>query len=371
MSKSLQGLQDRESIAIICYSQQQIKPANTIIFTEEFDGIISNIPEGVEHIQIRKIKRFQNLTCLPKSLKTLYIESVHFGKVELPDSLEYLELEMSCTVNIAQWPKSLKSLSVYNTYMSSMPPLPESLEYLRLIAPAALHGLKGLPKSLKTLIVPWSFGENGEVLWLKDLHNLEHFEFSPSRYETTCEDIVNYLPPGIKILKGLKEYINKDPSKTVQQGRWPDSLECIKGRFNYKGPLPKCLKILKSSKYEITDSILPESLEYLCVSSIKGEAIKAISQLPNLKTLICDKYNPSYEKDVSFPSSLEHLEIRSSANNITSFPDNLKTLIIPITSLPNVIRLPEKLETLRLNNSGVNLDIYLPSELNKITFAPY
>jgi hypothetical protein len=173
-----QSPQNFQPIAIIYCNQQQITPAKTIIFTEEFDGIISDIPEGVEHIQIRQIKRFQNLTCLPRSLKSLHIENSEFGIVELPDSLEYLELGSSYRGNIIQWPKSLKGLSVYNTDMSSMPPLPESLEYLRLVAPAALTHLKGLPKSLKTLIVPSCFGKNGEGLWLKNLHSLEHFEFS-------------------------------------------------------------------------------------------------------------------------------------------------------------------------------------------------
>jgi hypothetical protein len=230
------------------------------------------------------------------------------------------------------------------------------------------HQWTSLPKSLKILIVPSHFAASGKrILWLKDLVNLEHLEFKCYRYHSVFNDIIKNLPPGVKILRELGVL---DPNPSNIQDQFPDSLEQIIGNFNYKGTLPKNIKVFDCPTYEI-NSALPMSLQYLRVKSVKGEGLKALSQLPNLKTFICYEYNPSGEKNTGFPSSLEHLEIRSSANNITSFPSSLKTLIIPITSLPNGIRLPEKLETLRLSKSGVNLDVYLPSELNKITFKPY
>jgi hypothetical protein len=152
----------------------------------------------------------------------------------------------------------------------------------------------------------------------------------------------------------------------VYSGLTPDSPECIIGCFNYKGTLPKNLKMFYCLSYEI-NSVIPESLEYLYVYSVREDAIKSISQLSKLETLICDEYNPSCERDISLPSSLEHLQIKSSTFNITSFPSNLKTLIIPRPALPTGIRLSERFESLTLTNRKFTLDLHLLSGL-KITF---
>jgi hypothetical protein len=199
------------------------------------------------------------------------------------------------------------------------------------------------------------------ILWLKDLNNLKHLEIEGCINSIfTANAIINNLPSGLKTLEGL--YVSPPNDITCQ---FPDSLEYLAGDFNYKGTLPRSLKVLYCPSYEIS-STLPKSLQYLYVSSVRGEAIKSISQLPNLKTLICDKYNLGYERNVSFPASLQHLHIKSFAYNITSLPSNLKTLIIPRPALPTGVRLPEKLESLTLTNCGFNSYATMPSGLKVI-----
>jgi hypothetical protein len=366
-------LQDSELICIVSHHTQKIRPARAVIFPEEFDGTeISNIPEGVEEIEITKVGFHQYSSIhLPKSLKTLHLDC-KFREIELPDALEYIKLGPCCKGEIKQWPKSLKELFIWCSDIDSLPPLPDSLEYLRLDFTFDNKFSKcqwiGFPKSLKSLIVDslW-FGQGTErSLWLKDLSNLKYLEFRGGFSSVSVVNaIIENLPFGLKIVKNL--IILKSPKDI--QGQLPDSLEYFEGDFNYKGTLPRNLKVFHSPSCEIS-SALPESLEYLYVSSVKGEALKSISRLSKLETLVCDKYNPSYEKDVSFPSSLEYLHIKSSAYNITSFPDGLKTLIIPGSALPVSIRLPEKLETLRLTKCGFTSDLHLPTGLKKITFLP-
>jgi hypothetical protein len=357
---------DSELVHIVsCYSEE-IKLAETVIFPKEFNGNeISNIPEGVKHAEIRKVKYTQRLIRLPKSLKTLYLDC-SFKEIELPDSLEYLELGMNSKGIIHQWPKLLRKLLVREADICPLPPLPDSLEYLNIDIASESKFKKyqwtGFPKSLKTLIISSWIGKIEECLWLKDLSSLRHLELIGTSSVSTANNIIKNLPSGLKILKGLDLEFSKDI-----QGQFPESLENIIGDFNYKGALPKSLKVFYCPSCKIRNSILPESLQYLCVFSIEGEGLKAISQLPKLKTLICHIYNPYSEKNVSFPSSLEHLQIKSSAY-ITKFPNSLKTLIIPMSALSGSIKLPEKLESLKLMHCGFTLDIDVPSELSKITF---
>jgi Leucine-rich repeat (LRR) protein len=356
-----------ELVYIVSYYSQEIKLAETIIFPREFNGSrIASVPEGVKHIELRKVRYNQELICLPESLKTLYLDC-NFKEIKLPDALEYLELGPNSKGEIKQWPKSLKKLLICNSDINYLPPLPESLEYLSLVVykyKFETYQWSGLPKSLKTLIVPSSFMETTErSLWLKDLSNLECLEFEGDFSSVSAVNaIIRNLPSGLKILRGLNILVSQ---KDIQ-GQFPDSLEYLFGDFNYKGILPKNLKVLYCPSCEISSS-LPESLRYLYVDLVKGDGLKAISQLSKLETLICNRYNPGYEKDVSFPSSLQYLEIRSSAYNITEFPKSLKTLIIPRSVLSGSIRLPEKLETLRLTGCEFILDLYVPSGL-KITF---
>jgi hypothetical protein len=357
-----------ELVCIISHYSQKIKPTETIIFPEEFNGSeIIDIPEGVKHIEIRKVRYIQKVICLPDSLRILRLDC-WFEKIKLPDALEYLELGPNSKGEIKQWPKSLKKLLIRDSDIDSLPPLPDSLEYLRLDIifdyKFSKYQWKGLPKSLKTLIVrSWFVKTTERSLWLKDLSNLKHLEFEGYHDSGSAVNaMIGNLPSGLRILKGLDILA---PPKDIQ-GQFPDSTEYLVGDFNYKGTLPRNLKVFNCPSCEIS-SALPESLEYLYVSSVKGEALKSISRLSKLETLVCDKYNPSYEKDVSFPSSLEYLQIKSSAYNITSFPDALKTLIVPRSALSGSIRLPEKLKTLRLTNCGFTLDLHLPSGLD-ITF---
>jgi hypothetical protein len=358
-----------ESICIISHYSQEIKPAETIIFSEEFDGTeISNIPEVVEHIEIKKVRYIQKLIRLPESLKTLHL-NCSFREIKLPDSLEYLKLGKYFNGEIKQWPKSLKNLLICSSDIGSLPLLPNSLEYLRLSITSKYKFIEvkyqwiRFPKSLKTLIVKSWLMKSEEIISLKELSNLKHLEFEGGFSSVSAVNaIISNLPSGLKILKGL----NILGSPKDIQGQFPDSLECIIGDFNYKDTLPKSLKVFYCPSCKIS-SPLPKSLQYLYISSVKGEALKSISQLPSLETLVLNEYNPSYEKDISFPSSLQHLEIKSSSYNITSLPSNLKTLIIPSSALRNSIKLPEKLETLKLIKCGFESDLYLPSGF-KITF---
>jgi hypothetical protein len=358
---------DSEPIDIISHFSQEIISAETLIFPREFDRTkISNIPEGVKHIEIRNVRYNQELICLPESLKTLRLDC-RFKEIKLPDALEYLDLGLNSEGEIKQWPKSLKKLLINSLYIINLPPLPDSLEYLNVNVykhKFETYQWSGLPKSLKTLILPSQFIETAErSLWLKDLNNLKHLEFEGYHSSVSAVNaMIRNLPSGLKILKGLD--ILESPKDI--QGQFPDSIEYLAGDFNYKGTLPKSLKAFHCPSCEI-DSALPESLRYLYVKSVKGESLRSMSQLSKLDTLICDEYNPSCERDISFPSSLEYLEIKSSACNITSFPSNLKTLIIPRVAFPSGIRLPEKLETLRLTNCGIALDLNLSSGV-KITF---
>jgi hypothetical protein len=165
---------DSESIYIISHCFQEIRSAETLIFSREFNGTkISNIPEGIKHIEIERVSHYQELICLPESLKTLHL-NCSFQEIKLPDALEYIKLGPYCEGNIKQWPKSLKKLLICKSGITKLPPLPESLEYLGLDVEFNfnLYQWSGLPKSLKTLIVPSRFFILERILWLKDLSNL-------------------------------------------------------------------------------------------------------------------------------------------------------------------------------------------------------
>jgi hypothetical protein len=182
--------------------------------------------------------------------------------------------------------------------------------------------------------------ENGESLWLKELHRLEHFEYATGYSDETCNSIVKDLPPNLKILKGLQEL---SASSNAIQGQFPDSLEYFEGDFiSYKGPLPKSLKVFKCPSYSIR-SPLPESLEYLEVSSIEGEGASTLSRLTKLKSLIL----VSCLEEIELPLSLEYLEIKSSGI-ITKLPDSLRVLIVPRSVFKDIIRLPESIEILEV-----------------------
>jgi hypothetical protein len=357
---------DTKLMYIVSHYSQIIRLAKTIIFPKEFNGSeIIDIPEGVKHIEIRKVRYIQKVIRLPDSLRILRLDC-WFEKIKLPDSLEYLELGPNSKGVIYQWPKSLKILSICDSGIDYLPRLPDSLEYLRLDITSDCklsYQWTGLPKSLKTLIVPSQFFTSVKrVLWLKDLNNLKHLEFEGYLLSASATSaIIRNLPSGLKTLEGL--YVSP-PNDIMCQ--FPDSLEYLTGDFNYKGTLPKSLKVFYCPSCEIS-SPLPKSLQYLNVSSVEGQGLKALSRLPNLKTLICDRYNPSYERNVSFPSSLQHLQIKSSAFNITSFPSNLKTLTIPRSALSAGIRLPEKLESLTLTNCGFTSYTRVTSGL-KVTY---
>jgi hypothetical protein len=347
-----------ELVYIVSHYSQEIKLAETIIFPEEFNGIeISNVPEGVKHIEIKVHN--QDLTIhLPESLKTLHLDC-SFKEINLPDALEYIELGPNSRGEIRKWPKSLKKLSICKSDVVSLTSLPDSLEYLNLDITFEhkfnKYQLTGLPKSLKTLIIrPWLGNNTERSLWLKDLTNLKHLEFKGIFYSlSSANNIIKNLPSELKILKGL----DIQGTERNIRGQFPDTLEYLSGNFNYKGELPKNLKVLVCPLCEIS-SALPESLLYLCASSIKGEAIKSIARLQKLRILICNEYNPDCETDVKFTYALECIEIKSSARNITIFPDNLKTLIMPISVLfNNNIRLPENLETLKLTKCGFSSEL--------------
>jgi hypothetical protein len=57
-------------VYIVSHYSQIIRLAKTIIFPKEFnESEIIDIPEGVKHIEIRKVRYFQELISLPESLK--------------------------------------------------------------------------------------------------------------------------------------------------------------------------------------------------------------------------------------------------------------------------------------------------------------
>jgi hypothetical protein len=244
-----QGLQQTlDSIAFIYYSYQRITPAKTIIFTEDFEGIISDIPEGVERIEIRNAQ-YQSLLCLPESLKSLYI-NCDLKEVQLPDFLEFLELGIYFKGKVrgksAQWPKYLKSLSMYNADVDS---LPESLEYLKLNDNILLNRINyKLPKSIKKLIVS-QFCTN---IGLKDLPNLEYLKI-PSIEERNIA--------ALSQLSKLRILICEDcPGMEIE---FPSSLEHLEIR-NSSGAisnLPSNLRILIVPKFALKGKItLPKTL---------------------------------------------------------------------------------------------------------------
>jgi hypothetical protein len=100
--------------------------------------------------------------------------------------------------------------------------------------------------------------------------------------------------------------------------------------------------VFKCPSYSIR-SPLPESLEYLEVSSIEGEGASTLSRLTKLKSLIL----VSCLEEIELPLSLEYLEIKSSGI-ITKLPDSLRVLIVPRSVFKDIIRLPESIEILEI-----------------------
>jgi hypothetical protein len=168
---------------------------------------------------------------------------------------------------------------------------------------------------------------------------------------------INRIPPSLKVLKG--------PNVRYDIGvcqSFPDSIEYLMGYF-WAGslfPLPKSLRIFINPDYQIVDSsILPESLEYLHVSSIEDP--KPVSSLSKLKTLICN----TCPKGLILPPSLEYLQIKTKGTIQGKLPDSLKTLIVPKSTLSSEIVFPEKLEVLEITETGLSLRI--ESELKIVT----
>jgi hypothetical protein len=338
-----------EFICIVSHSSQEVKPARAIVFAEEFSGTISNIPEGIEHIEIRG--ECYDSPCLPESLKSLYLDC-NLEQLDLPKYLVHLELGPRFSGRINQWPESLKSLSIYDADVNF---LPNSLEYLKLNSDSILKHVEELPQSVRRLIV----SPHCQNINFETLHNLEHLEYMKW---PCCRGIHNIsfrkLPPRLKILKGLR---NTDI--ICDWNNLPDSLEYFEGDLtDYREKLPTKLKVFKCPSHKAKYS-LPESLEYLEVSSIEGQAAQSLSQLTKLKTLICGSCPKS-----GLPSSLEYLEIRSSEANVklSSIPKGLRTLVIPRTALNEEIDLPETLRTLKIIDQGTPLIINVSKGLETI-----
>jgi virulence-associated protein VagC len=337
-----------EFICIVSHSSQAIKPARNIIFTEEFNDTISNIPEGVEHIEVRG--SCCNLPKLPDSLKSLYI-NCSIEKLELPKNLEHLELGPDFDGKIEEWPETLKSLSIYDADINS---LPDSLEYLKLNSDKLIKRVE-IPHSVRRLIL----SPHCKDMNLENFHNLEHLEYMKWPCCKGIHEISYYkLPPRLKILKGLR--------KTDIIWDWnnlPDSLEYFEGHLtDYREALPKNIKVFKCPSYKVKHPI-PESLEYLEVLSIEGQGAHSLPRLTKLKTLICEVCPKS-----ELPSSLEYLKIKSSEakDKLPNIPKNLKTLIVPRSILNEDVYLPETLKTLKIIDQGSPLIINVPKGLETI-----
>jgi hypothetical protein len=355
----LQNPENLDSVSIISHRYQQIRPARVIIFAEEFDGMISNIPEGVERIEIRG-SCYGSLR-LPSSLKSLYIDC-NFDELVIPDCLIHLELGKRFKGKVVQWPKSLKSLSMYDADVNS---LPDSLEYLKLNSDdismrigmtQALN--QSLKQSLKRLII----SPHLKNMRLEDLHNLEYLEFM----KWSCCGGIHYidakLPPNLRILKGC--YIRVE----LTEKKLPDSLEYFEGDIvtiydRSKVSLPRNLKVLKCNLFTLTEEFPPQSLEYLVLHSIRENT--KLHWLGNLKTLICEFCPRNY-----LPSSLEYLEIKCSESGVKlrNLPSSLRTLVVPRSVLQPEVALPRNIVKLKILDCENPLKISIPSGLKVIEF---
>jgi uncharacterized repeat protein (TIGR01451 family) len=256
-----------------------------------------------------------------------------------------------------QYFKGLKTLTLHTIYSASnLPPLPNSIENLKLTGFPSLTSLNSLPNNLKNLNVYL------KITTLPTLPiGLESLTIS-TQYSFTWPQ----LPTGLKSLSCSQSGINA-PQHLPSLPNGLKYLYCTMFQIDsLPHHLPDSLISLSCGMNSIsTLPTLPNKLENLeCNWSI----FTNLPQLPpSLKTLYCN-LSRSLTTLPSLPNGLKELSCNSCSQLImpTILPDSLEKFNCSGDSLSFIPQLPNKLKDLRVSSTLISCIPTLPNSLTYI-----
>lgn len=336
---------------------------------------LDNLPISLEYLLVQpNIWSQRNLAHLPEGLKTLVIkihgDCINFDN--LPNGLEKLEIEgiLADNVSLENLPRKLKTLHLPNylyvreedpnvrersQYNKPIVNLPQGLEELRVSIEYAylnetLRTNSEKPIKIKKLIIGHDLSElfTGIRTYKYktiDFHTIpdyvEELELSDN-----FNDIIKYIPPGIKKLKFGSSF-----NKKIKQNVIPDTVEEIEFGYSYNYTMskyPSNLKVLifgRNFSSNLTN--LPSELMRLEL----GEKFQAkLTNLPEKLKII--KFNElgEFKDDLKLPENLEILCLSSNyKGKLLNIPKSLRQIKFSANSNPKLLE--------QLNNANYTGDI--------------
>jgi hypothetical protein len=334
---------------------------------------LDNLPISLEYLLVQpNILSQCNLAYLPEGLKTLVIK-IHGDYINfdnLPNGLEKLEIEgiLADNVSLENLPRKLKTLHLPNylyvqgedpnvrersQYNKSIVNLPQGLEELRVSIEYAylnetLRTNSEKPIKIKKLIIGHYLSKSFTGIRTYktiDFHTIpdyvEELELSDN-----FNDIIKYIPPGIKKLKFGSSF-----NKKIEQNVIPDTMEEMEFGYSYNYTIskyPSNLKVLifgRNFSSNLTN--LPSELMRLEL----GEKFQAkLTNLPKKLKII--KFNElgEFKDDLKLPENLEILCLSSNyKGKLLNVPKSLRQIKFSTNSNPKLLE--------QLNNANYTGDI--------------
>lgn len=290
--------------------------------------------EGIQYFT-----QLQNLSCGVNYLTTL---------PPLTNTLRYLNCRKNMITALPPLPVILDQLVCENNNLTSLPALPVTLQSL-ICRANLISTLPNLPASLGTLICDSNF-----IQTLPTLNsNLQYLDAS--------SNLLTFLPT---IPTGMKNlYFNKNTITELPV--LPDSLEYLSFSKNQVDSLPVTLpsQLLEITySFNLIDTIysLPQSLKLLYGDH---NLVRNLPTLPDsLITLIVGSNNLT-----SLPALPSLLETLSTTTNTISalpvLPLTLKSLIVNENDLDTLLPLPPTIRTVNIQNNHISHLPQFPSTL--------
>ncbi|KAI9139494.1 hypothetical protein BKA69DRAFT_1039541 [Paraphysoderma sedebokerense] len=213
-------------------------------------------PENLQELSITAcLVKPEQVFLFPPQLKRLCLINCVLSSIPyLPQYLQYLDLSLNDLTELPELPPLLRTLICHNTKLTRLPPLPNSLRALELWSTPNTF-IETLPSGLETLIISHS------------PHFLQRFSQLPPRLIQLClhdceiESIPhNYLPTSLRSLDlsyNKLKILSSLPSKLEVLKLWQNKLRGIPN-------LPQSLKTLHLSHNELTElQELPAKLQTL------------------------------------------------------------------------------------------------------------